>query len=75
MSYCHYRVLHHDKLSSPRNCATSGAGLTAIASGHAHRDDLRRGALCETYVLAYNGEESVQLEEKLWAIPVGKLIE
>ena len=33
------------------------------------------GTLCETYVLAYNDEESVQLGEKLWAIPIGKLIE
>ena len=30
---------------------------------------------CEKAVLAYNGEESVQLGEKLWAIPIGKLIE
>lgn len=39
------------------------------------RTFLARTPDCEKAVLAYNGEESVQLEEKLWAIPVGKLIE
>jgi predicted AAA+ superfamily ATPase len=39
------------------------------------RTFLARTPDCEKAVLAYNGEESVKLEEKLWAIPVGKLIE
>lgn len=39
------------------------------------RTFLARTPNCEKAVLAYNGEEFVQLGEKLWAIPIGKLIE
>jgi len=29
---------------------------------------------CDKAVLAYNGEEIVKLNDKLWAVPIGKLI-
>lgn len=29
---------------------------------------------CDKAVLAYNGEETVKLNDKLWAVPIGKLI-
>jgi len=35
---------------------------------------LARTPNCEKAVLAYNGEETVKLGEKLWAIPMGKLL-
>jgi len=39
------------------------------------RTFLSRTPNCEKAVLAYNGEEAVNLGEKLWAIPMGKLLE
>jgi predicted AAA+ superfamily ATPase len=36
---------------------------------------LDRTPACIAAVLAYNGIESVQLGDRLWAIPMGKLLE
>jgi len=36
---------------------------------------LQRTPACTAAVLAYNGEESVMLQDRLWAIPMGKLLE
>ena len=54
------------------------AGIATLEPGH---DDLLRGALFETYlaqnlaaVLACNGKEAVKLDERLFAIPLGKLL-
>jgi uncharacterized protein len=36
---------------------------------------LQKTPACAAAVLAYNGRQAVKLEDRLWAIPMGKLIE
>jgi len=36
---------------------------------------LDRTPACVSAVLAYNGTEAVKLDDKLWAIPMGQLLE
>ncbi|HEX7551246.1 MAG TPA: hypothetical protein VF579_11805, partial [Candidatus Methylomirabilis sp.] len=36
---------------------------------------LERTPACGAAVLAYNGKEAVKLDDKLWAIPMGQLLE
>lgn len=36
---------------------------------------LDRTPACAAAVLAYNGKEAVKLEGRLWAIPIGHLLE
>ena len=36
---------------------------------------LQRTPACQAAILAYNGKESVKLDERLFAIPIGKLLE
>jgi hypothetical protein len=53
-------VLHYDRLPFPRDHATPG---------------LERTPACVAAVLAYNGKEAVKLSERLFAIPIGQLLE
>jgi uncharacterized protein len=36
---------------------------------------LDRTSACVAAVLAYNGKEAVKLDDRLWAIPMGQLLE